>query len=269
MIDPVLVSLGGLEIRWYGVMIAIGVLAGFGVQTFRCKRYGMTADHVSDVTFVALMSGVIGARLLYVVRFWEDYFSDGRWVEAFMVWRGGLVFQGGFVLGLVVVVLYVRYRKLNLLDVADLVAPALPLAHGFGRIGCLINKCCYGYTPYEGPFAIYYEPGMPGYFPVQLVEAFGNLLLFGVILLCERFGVARKRLFLLYVIGYAVLRFVDEFFRGDYPEEQVRSGLTPAQVICLWLLPVLVLSFAWLSWRERAKAVEEGQCGMAKQPKEK
>ncbi|MCR4574679.1 MAG: prolipoprotein diacylglyceryl transferase [Lentisphaeria bacterium] len=246
--NPVFLHIGSLEIRWYGMMIALGVLATYWLQVWRSKRYGVNADNIADITFWGLVAGIIGARTLYVIRFWDEYFADGNLLEIIAVWHGGLVFQGGFIAGFIAVIVYAKIKKLDIGAIGDLLAAALPAGHAFGRIGCLLNKCCYGFQPYEGFCAIHYEKGAAGYFPVQGVECLGNLLICGAVLLLERFGVAKRRLFIIYMMAYTVLRFCDEFLRGDYPEEQVHAGLTPAQVICLWLLPVLGLAYVAVTW---------------------
>ena len=251
MIDPVILHIGKMEIRWYGVMIALGVLAAYWLQVWRGKRYGVKADHISDITFFALVAGIIGARLLYVIRYWDEYFADGDLLEIIAVWHGGLVFQGGFIAGFIAVIAYAKWKKLDIGGIGDLMAPALALGHAFGRIGCLMNKCCYGFQPYEGLCAIHYEKGAAGYFPVQGVESICNLLICAGLLLLERFGIAKRRLFIIYMMAYTLLRFVDEFLRGDYPQEQIHAGLTPAQVICLWLLPVLGLAYGAITWYNR------------------
>ena len=251
MVDPVIVHIGRMEIRWYGVMIALGVLAAYWLQVWRGKRYGVKADNISDITFFGLVAGIIGARLLYVIRYWNEYFANGDLLEIIAVWHGGLVFQGGFIAGFIAVIAYAKWKKLDIGGIGDLLAPALALGHAFGRIGCLLNKCCYGFQPYEGLCAIHYEKGAAGYFPVQGVECVGNLLICGMLLLLEHFNIAKRRLFILYMMAYTVLRLADECLRGDYPKEQFHAGLTPAQIICLWLLPVLGLAYGAVTWYNR------------------
>ena len=257
MINPVFLHIGRLEIRWYGVMIALGVLAAYWLQVARGKRYGVNADKISDITFCALVAGIVGARLLYVIRFWDEYFADGNLLEMIAVWHGGLVFQGGFIAGFIAVVAYARIKKLDIGALGDLVAPSLAVGHAFGRVGCLLNKCCYGFQPYDGFCAIHYEKDAAGYFPVQGVECIGNLLICAALLLLERFGIAKRRLFIIYMMATTVLRFMDEFLRGDYPKEQIHGGLTPAQVICLWLLPLLGLAYAAVRWFNRKEKKTE------------
>ena len=153
-------------------------------------------------------------------------------------------------------------------------APALPLGHALGRLGCLLNGCCFG-RPWDGPLGVTY-PGLladgrlngPLYvqrqlgvvspealtcqpvFPIQLVDAAGNLALCGVLLyLGRRGGAWRGQLFPLYLFLYAPLRFAVEFGRGDYL--LLSHGLTPAQWLCLALFPIAI---AWLAWNRRRAA---------------
>jgi phosphatidylglycerol:prolipoprotein diacylglycerol transferase len=269
MINPVFLQVGKLSIRWYGICTALGLLAGYFLQLYRAKRYSFTKDMVADLTFFCMLAGVFGARLAYVLRFWQQEFAGGNPLRIFMVWEGGLVFQGGFIAAALVGMALVKLRKWNLANTADLMAPALPLAHAIGRIGCLINGCCFGCL-YEGPLAVHYpadgnsvlyiqqQQGLlppeatqcGGTFPVAGLEALCNVLLCLLLLFLEKKKILEGRRFLLYVLLYSVIRFVLEFARGDYLSRPF--GLTNAQVTCLWIIPLTAI--AWIAlhfWNKR------------------
>ncbi len=277
MISPIAFSLGKVTVRWYGVCAALGLIAGYQLQQWRCGKYGVKAGDVSDLTFICMLAGVVGARAAYVIRFWED-FADAGLMEIFMVNHGGLVFYGGFILAAIAGIVFCRLRRLPLFKMMDIMAPALPLAHAIGRIGCLINGCCFGFV-YRGPFAVLYRNGdgivqriqqaqgllepdavdpLPT-FPIEGVAALTNLAICGLLLLLERRGLARNRLFLVYGLVYSVTRFLTEFGRGDYLLPP--GALTPAQVTCLWLAPLMLISLVASYLYKRRKPSDGGTDG--------
>ncbi len=238
MISPVLLRFGGLEVRWYGAMVAIGVLAAYFLNCRRAKLYDFKNDDVADIITWGMVLALFGARLLYVIRFWREQFAQSP-LNIIKVWQGGLVFFGGFMGATVAVLLLCRVRKWAPWRAADLMAPSLPLGHAFGRIGCLINGCCYGFA-YDGFGSVHYPQWGVTAFPVQLLFSVINLIICGILLWMEHRGIWKKRLFLAYLLLYSIGRFLGEFARGDYPSEQLWHGLTPAQVTCLWLAPCAI-----------------------------
>ena len=242
-INPELISIGVLHIRWYGIMAACGLFAAFLVMQKRAEKYAFTKENVSDIIFWGMLSAIIGARALYVVRFWEEEFAGRSFLAVFKVFEGGLVFFGGFCGAALLLLGMCFWRKWAVWRVADLVSPALALGHAFGRMGCLLNGCCYGF-PYEGFGAFRYMHVEQGTFPLQLFSALGNVLICLVLLFCEKKGWFKQKLFLAYMVMYNVGRFCIEFGRGDYPPEQRLWGLTPAQITCIWLLPAVCAVYA-------------------------
>lgn len=255
--DPVAFHLGALTIRWYGVFFALGFLAGYQLVVWRGRRSPVGAERAGDLAVFAIIGGVLGARALYVAQN-AAYFMP-RPLEMLAIHKGGLVFYGGFIGAALALVGICRWRKIRVGDVGDVFAPALPLAHAFGRIGCLLNGCCFG-IPWEGPGAVDYsgnaevcysqyrlgwsesatDPALP-VFPVQLLDAVLNIVIMAVLLLFERRRPRRGALFPLYLILYTLMRFGVEFLRGDYA-----GGVgifTPGQFVCLLLFPVAVVWF--------------------------
>ena len=272
MLNPIFLQIGKISIRWYGICTALGLLTGYFLQLYRAKRYSFSKDMVADLTFTCMLAGVVGARLAYVARFWQEEFAGGGILRIFMVWEGGLVFQGGFIAAALAGIILVKMRKWDLFCAGDLMAPALPAAHAIGRIGCLINGCCFGF-PYEGPLAVHYpatgnsvlfiqkEQGLlppgatscAGTFPVAGLESLCNIILCLFILYLEKKKMLRGRLFLLYIILYSCIRFCLEFARGDYLSRPL--GMTNAQLTCLWIIPVTAI--AWIAinfWQKKTCA---------------
>ena len=241
-INPEVFSVGFVHIRWYGVMAACGLMAAFLLMQKRAEKYAFTKEHVSDMLFWGMLAAIVGARALYVIRFWEEEFAERSFLSVFKVFEGGLVFFGGFCAAAICLLVMCSWRKWAVWKVADLVSPALALGHAFGRMGCLLNGCCYGFA-YEGFGAFRYMHVEHGTFPLQLFSALGNVVICMVLLFCEKKGWLKQRLFLAYMVMYNIGRFCIEFGRGDYPAEQRVCGLTPAQITCLWLLPAVCIVY--------------------------
>ncbi len=237
--DPVAIQIGSLAIRWYGIMAAVGFLLGSWV-VFRLKKIsGLDEDRCSGVLLTAMVAGIAGARIFYVVQFWHYYRND--FLSVFRVDQGGLVFYGGFILSIISIGIYCRIHKLDFIRLLDVFTPAIAIAHCCGRIGCFLNGCCYG-KPATGWFSVNYPAGSDaairypgsGVLPVQLIEAGENIIAFFIfyqIAKRTRRGVAVSS----YFISYGVLRFINEFWRGDNPK--IFGLLTPAQLIGVILIP--------------------------------
>lgn len=228
----------------YGALVATAFVVGILVGMKNARKVGISFESQLDVAFWIVFGALLGARVLFIVVNLRTYLElppetltiFGKAIEIPAVlafWRGGLVFYGG-VIGAVTgaVVIAVR-RRLPALALADCVAPALAIAHAFGRLGCFFAGCCYGH-PGAGGFGAAFPPGSLAYMetitapvggrlpdttphlhPTQLYDGGGELLIFGLLV----FLWPRKRyhgqIALTWVALYPVLRFVVEIFRGD------------------------------------------------------
>lgn len=244
--DQIFIHIGSLTIRWYGVMAALGFMSGYWVIHRHRKLAGMSSDQVSNLIFLSMIFGIVGARIFYVVQFWSQF--KGHPLEIIRIDHGGLVFYGGFLLVISAVIVFCRKQKLDVWRVMDVVALGLPLGHAFGRVGCFLNGCCYG-KPTECLLGVKFPAGTPpaehypGLYlhPVQLYEVVANLMLFAVLLLMIK-RVKRGQIAALYFIGYGMIRFVDEFFRGDHTN-LIFGIFTTAQFIGLFLVPCGLIMF--------------------------
>lgn len=235
-------------------MAACGLVSAYYLMSRRSARYGVSKNDISDLTFWAMLGAVVGARMLYVIRFWEEDFAGRSLLDVFKIYEGGLVFFGGFAGAAAVALLLCYIHKWQPWRIADLIAPSLALGHAFGRIGCLLNGCCHGFE-YSGPLSFGYPHVPSGTFPLQLFASLGNICICAVLLFLEKRGIMKKRLFLAYIAMYSIGRFCLEFGRGDYPKEQLTLGMTPAQITCLWLLPLTAVIYL-LAWRFCKKNTE-------------
>ena len=246
---PIALQLGSFAIRWYGVMAAAGFLLGSMVLFRNKKAAGLDDDKCSNVLLIAMIAGIVGARIFYVVQFFPHY-RNNLW-NIIRIDQGGLVFYGGFILAIISIGIYCKISKIDFIRLLDFFTPAITIAHACGRIGCFLNGCCFG-RPATGFLTVTYpagsEPNMryPGcsLTPIQLIEASENIIAFFIFYQLARKtkrGVAMSA----YFISYGVLRFVNEYWRGDNPK--IFGLFTPAQLIGIILIPSgLLLLFYFL-----------------------
>jgi phosphatidylglycerol---prolipoprotein diacylglyceryl transferase len=267
MPSPVIFTIGPLELRWYGLFAALAALVFYVLMAVRAKRWNLDASKIADLMILIIITGLIGARLEYVRRFWDVFFVDD-FAGIFRVWEGGLVFQGGFIVAALSCVVYSWLKKYPFGGVADLIALALPAAHAVARIGCFLNGCCFGRVWEHAGGVVYSAPGdvvlaiqkaqgvvpldaaMPlPVLPVQLLESSWCALLALAIYWMERKKLFESQRFFIYVLFYSIGRFFLEFLRGDYVPIPTGGTLTPAQSTTLFfVLPAIILAMLITSY---------------------
>jgi phosphatidylglycerol:prolipoprotein diacylglycerol transferase len=210
--------IGPIPIRLYGLMIGLGFIIGIFLAAHQAKKEGVNPDRVLDLGVYMLLTALVGSRLLFVLTDLREFAA--RPLDAFALWKGGLVFYGGLLAAVPVGIWYLKKHRLPVWKTADIMAPSIALGQTFGRLGCFSAGCCYG-APASGPLSVIFtDPrslaplGVP-LFPTQLMEATGSLVIFCALLLLRRSKKFDGQLFWLYVLFYAVLRFIIEIFRGD------------------------------------------------------
>jgi phosphatidylglycerol---prolipoprotein diacylglyceryl transferase len=211
---PILFRLGSLEIHTYGVLVAAGFLLGLLTAARRAKTAGIDPERINDLGIWLIVAGMTGGKLFHIIFFWHDFV--GGWRAAGLAsLREGFVFYGGFIAASVATLVYVRAKKLPLAKVADAFAPSVALGHGFGRLGCFFEGCCYG-KPCALPWAVRFPFSPTPRHPTELYEAAGNFVIFAALAAYYRRRKFDGEVWWLYVLCYGALRFVVEFFRGDY-----------------------------------------------------
>lgn len=219
---PELFSLGPITVYTYGVLVALGFLAG----TYYAAKHSsgiISKQQIYDFIFYLIIAGIVGARLFYILTNFSYYLSNP--LEAIQVWKGGLVYYGGFIIVLVFAYFYCKKNKIDIFKLADIFAPALALGHFFGRIGCFFSGCCYGQ---KTDFVL----AVSGRHPTQLYEACGNLMIFFILNRILKNNRKKGYVFVWYMFLYSILRFCVEFFRGD-DRGTFFLGLSPAQNISI------------------------------------
>jgi phosphatidylglycerol---prolipoprotein diacylglyceryl transferase len=202
----------------------------------RAAREGLPTDIVMNLAPWIIIGAIVGARVLYVITFWEEEFAKEPLVEIFKLRRSGLVYYGGLVGASLGTIIYARKNKIHLWRLGDIMAPSIALGHAFGRIGCLMTGCCYG-CPTDVPWAIHFPKDHwthgVGVHPTQIYESALNFLLFFALSWLYRHKKFHGQVFAAYLIAYALLRAVVEVFRGDYDKPFLIGIATPGQTVSI------------------------------------
>lgn len=179
---PVLFELGPIPIRSYGFMMMVGFLVSIWLTVRRARRSGANEEVILNIALISMVGGVVGARLFYVIQYWDKSFArmENPIAAAFNVTSGGLVFYGGLLLAIAAVVIYIFAKRLSLRWYMDMITPAVMLGLAFGRIGCFLNGCCWGAAcPANVPIGVQFPYGSPPFVyqwlethEVQLPEEF-------------------------------------------------------------------------------------------------
>jgi phosphatidylglycerol:prolipoprotein diacylglycerol transferase len=256
-----------IPIHTYGTMLVVAMFAALFLvrRLIRSSGIRMSDVQVLDLLVVAVMTGVVGARLVYVLRNPGEFSEE--WSGAFKVWRGGLVFHGGVLGGLVGIVWYLRRHHLPVFRTGDVLMPGLLLGLAWGRIGCFLNGCCYGEVAEGWPLAVRFPRGSPAWYehsqeigedavcslPVHPTQIYESVAAAALGLLLIRV-LSRKRfdgqVVAVAALSYAAVRFGLEFLRGDVPRH---GGMfTAAQIISAGLFALGAVLYAVLARRAKA-----------------
>jgi phosphatidylglycerol:prolipoprotein diacylglycerol transferase len=250
---PRLFELGPITVYTYGVLLAAAYLLGLQLARVRAQARGLDGNRVLDLGIYIIIAALVGAKLLLLVTDFDAFRSNPR--ELLTLARSGGVFYGGLILAVVVALFYIRKIGLPLWTTCDVFAPGIAVGHVVGRFGCLFAGCCYG-KPTTVPWAITFRDpfaqtnvGTPlnqPLHPTQLYEAGAELIILIVLLTTERKGRPYPgRTFWLYMLLYAVSRFVIEFYRGD--ERGSVGSFSTSQFISVLLAPLAIGMLLYLA----------------------
>ena len=250
--DPILLTLGSTEVRWYGLMVSLAILTVVGWTYFNVKKAGIPTDVVYNSALWAIPFGLVTSRLVGVVDRLDYYTDNPGEIYGF----SGLTIYGGILGATLGVWIYTRFKGQPFGQLADVAAPGIILAQAVGRIGCAINGCCYG-TPTTLPWGfIYtnpnsYAPLGVSTQPAVVYELLFDLAVFGMLLAVRHRLKASGSLFLLYLATYSAGRFFFSYLR----ENTTYGGLREAQIIAPVVLVVTVPLLVYLLRRRQSEAV--------------
>ena len=248
----ILFTVWGIRIPFFGFMIALGVMAAMWVLSFDAKRKGIDSEKATDMGAWALIGGILGARLGYILFYSLDFYLQNP-VEILKIHEGGMSIHGGIAGGVIASLLFLKRNKnLKLLEMADLAAPPLILAQAIGRIGCDV----YG-SVMNNPKLWGVAVGGRILHPAQLYEFILDYVLFFYLWRMRRSKRYEGQLFGIYLIGFAMIRSIVELFRGN---PRVLGIISVSHLLSLSLILAGLLWIRVASKRERGKVQNKLKC---------
>ena len=241
---PKICTIGPFTIYSYGVMFALSVGVCSWLIQRDSRRWGIQPDVIVDFAFWVVLSGILGARIFYILLNLGFFLEDPK--EMIMIQNGGLAWQGGLILGMTVGIFYLRRRRLLLRETLDLCAPYVALGHPIGRIGCFLNGCCYGK---EVSWGIYFPIYHAHLHPTQLYESAALFLIFVILKQYQKFSPKPipGQVFVFYLILASLERFGVEFLRADHTWTWL--GLSIFQWISLAVMAAAVYAYSIIQSR--------------------
>lgn len=232
---PVLFSLWGININGYGLMIGLGIVAAVLLFTNRASKEGYDEDSILNMIIIAIVSGVVGGKILYIITDIQAIIKEPEMLKNF---GSGFVIYGSIIGGVLAFYLYCKRKAWNFIKVFDIAIPSLPLAQGFGRIGCFLAGCCYGAVT-DLPIGVEFKnspfaPSGVHLHPTQIYSSIFDFALAAFLLWYYKREHRQGRVFAMYMIIYSIGRFLVEFLRDD-PRGAVGS-LSTSQFISLFVL---------------------------------
>lgn len=221
-IDPIAFSLGPIYVRWYGVIIAAGIVIAFLVGQREMVKRGLHPDFLTDLLLWAVPLAIVGARIYYVIFEWENYKDNPA--EIIAIWNGGIAIHGALIASVIVAYIFTKRRNTSFLKVADILAPSILIGQAVGRWGNFINQEAHGGEVSRSflenlfiPDWIINQMYIDGayYHPTFLYESLWSLAGIIILLLLRRANLVRGEIFFFYVIWYSFGRFFIEGMRTD------------------------------------------------------
>lgn len=241
---------GDFPIRAYGLILSLSIILATGVAYFLAKQDGRWHNYIVDIGIYSGIAGIVGARL------WDVFFFDWAYYshhlsEIFYVWQGGMAIQGGIVFGVGAGIIYAKRHKIDILALADIVAPAIILGQAIGRCANLLNGDAFG-APTGSNFGIiypettlaYHTYGAQPLWPAEVWEGQIDFVIFALLLIFRAFPHAKGQAFSLYIMLYSLARFGLEFLRGDYATP-VFLSFTSAQTTSLVAFILALIFFIY------------------------
>ena len=246
--NPVAFELFGYPIRWYGIIIAGGVLVAFFISYILAKKKGLDFDIITDGFLWSFPFAIIGARLYYVAFEYKNYHS---FIDVINIRNGGMAIHGGLIGGLLTAYIFTKVKKINFFEYIDVIMPGIILAQAIGRWGNYINIEAYG-TETNLPLKMeIIENGITKYVhPTFLYESVGNFILFLILLKISKKRNFSGQITLLYFIGYAFIRFFIEGLRTD---SLMMGNIRASQLLSLIIFIACTLIYIIFAKKQKNK----------------
>ncbi|WP_103263406.1 prolipoprotein diacylglyceryl transferase [Staphylococcus aureus] len=243
-IDPVAFNLGPLSVRWYGIIIAVGILLGYFVAQRALVKAGLHKDTLVDIIFYSALFGFIAARIYFVIFQWPYYAENPS--EIIKIWHGGIAIHGGLIGGFIAGVIVCKVKNLNPFQIGDIVAPSIILAQGIGRWGNFMNHEAHGGSVSRAFLEQLHLPNFiienmyingQYYHPTFLYESIWDVAGF-IILVNIRKHLKLGETFFLYLTWYSIGRFFIEGSRTD--SLMLTSNIRVAQLVSILLILISI-----------------------------
>ncbi|WRM67071.1 prolipoprotein diacylglyceryl transferase [Staphylococcus aureus] len=243
-IDPVAFNLGPLSVRWYGIIIAVGILLGYFVAQRALVKAGLHKDTLVDIIFYSALFGFIAARIYFVIFQWPYYAENPS--EIIKIWHGGIAIHGGLIGGFIAGVIVCKVKNLNPFQIGDIVAPSIILAQGIGRWGNFMNHEAHGGSVSRAFLEQLHLPNFiienmyingQYYHPTFLYESIWDVAGF-IILVNIRKYLKLRETFFLYLTWYSIGRFFIEGLRTD--SLMLTSNIRVAQLVSILLILISI-----------------------------
>jgi phosphatidylglycerol:prolipoprotein diacylglycerol transferase len=251
---PIILEIGPIAIRWYGLLIASAVLIGVTLSQYLAQRRQINPELLGDLAIWLVIGAIPCARIYYVLFEWEEYAQ--RPGDIIAIWKGGIAIHGAIIGGVIAAIIFARCHKVSLWQLIDLVVPSLALGQAIGRWGNFFNSEAFG-KPTDLPWKLYIPPSRRPldyldyeYFhPTFLYESVWNLLVFVLLVFIFFWGLKNKErlkigtLSFIYLIAYSIGRFWIEGLRTD---SLMLGSLKIAQIVSLVAIALGILGLVWL-----------------------
>ena len=255
---PILLHFGRFSLPTYGFLAAVGLLTGLAVGVHYATRYGLDADKTWNLGVLAILAGIVGAKLLLVVNDWNFFRAHPRAIFSLSTLQAGGVWSGGLVAAVLVSWWYIRRNRMPVLKTCDVLAPGVALGHAIGRLGCFAAGCCWG-KPTTLPWGVTFTNPLAALLvgtplgvrlhPTQLYEMvleLGNFLLLAWLLGRKRFD---GQVIGAYMFVYGFVRYFLEFLRDDPDRGRVLNGFMSGTQ----LLAIGLVIFGGVLWMRRGE----------------
>ena len=239
--NPILINLGFIQIRWYSVLVLSAFIIGYFLVLKRGKKKGISSTTISDMCFYLVIVCILGARLYYCL-FNLDYYGKNI-LDIFKIWEGGLAIHGGIIAGFIFICFYTKKKKLNLLELLDIIAPALALGQCIGRWGNFFNSEAFGpettlstlkklHIPHFIINGMYIDHAY--HQPTFLYESIGCLIILIILLFIEKKKNKKDgQVAAIYLVLYGIIRYLIESLRTD---SLILFNLKVAQIVSIIMI---------------------------------